>query len=180
MTNSPVLIQLLFYIKKIVYSDINDIPINYKDFSIPKFVMISGHESTVGALELQLKEMFNISKFVQYPEFASNLVLEIYRINKDKKDFSDYVVEYYFNDEYIITINLKKFIDVITDYIWSDDEVEKFCNFKIYKNKLKIKKYHLWLLIVIILVIISIFVNIFLILKCIKFYKENNIRIKNT
>ena len=180
LTNSPVLIQLLFYIKKIVYSDINDIPINYKDFSNPKFVMISGHESTVGALELQLKEMFNISKFVQYPEYASNLVLEVYRINKEKKDFSDYVVEYYFNDEYIITINLKNFIDVVTDYIWSDDEVEKFCNFKIYKNKLKIKKYHLWLLIVIILVIISIFVNIFLILKCIKFYKENNIRIKNT
>ena len=179
LANSPVLIQLLFYIKKIVYSDINNNPINYKDFSIPKFVMISGHETTVGALELQLKEMFNIPKFVQYPEYASNLVLEVYRINKEKKDISDYVVEYYFNDEYIITINLKKFIDVITDYIWSDEEIEKFCKFKIYKNKLKIKKYYLWLIIVIILVIISIIANIILIFKCIKFNKNNNIRLKN-
>ena len=84
--------------KKRIDADINgeNIEGQYKDYSRPKMLIISGHETTISLHEVFLMDSlgFNDSFFI-FPKFAAQIAFEVTRKNDGpKKNYSDYFDEY--------------------------------------------------------------------------------------
>lgn len=91
----------------------------------PKFVMYSGHDTTVGSMEMFMYLAFKVDRLVN-PTYAANLYLELHRGN----DNEYYYVEYYMNDDLLITIPYNEFKRGIEDNTFTEDEIDSICNFK--------------------------------------------------
>ena len=76
---------------------------NFKDYSRPKMVMISGHDSTTSADEIFMLNAlgYNITEKYIFPKYASQLALEVREKDNSttKTSYADYYVVGYFNDE---------------------------------------------------------------------------------
>ena len=46
-----------------------------------------------------------------------------------KKTYSDYFLNYYFNDEYLFNISVQEFIDKVEPHIWTSEQINDFCGF---------------------------------------------------
>lgn len=126
---SPIFNQIQEWMnKKISLDKQNDI--NYKEFDMPRFVMYSAHDTTVAAFEYFMEAVFNCR--INYPYFASHANLELVKygtnVGSDIKD-SDYFVEFFFDDEYITSINYVDFINQLTLKSKTMNDIEEFCNF---------------------------------------------------
>ena len=42
-----------------------------------------------------------------------------------------YFVSYYFNDELLLNVTADEFINKVEDHIWSDEEINSFCNYEL-------------------------------------------------
>ena len=83
---SPIIINIFNWMK--VRADKNN---NFAcDYKEPKFVIYSGHDSTLFQMQTFLKECFNIE--VEKTEFASTQLMELRKYGKK------YYVEIYYND----------------------------------------------------------------------------------
>ena len=108
---------------------------NKKDYSNPKMMMISGHDSTISTIEMFFTKIFqdnDAEKHYKYPYFATQVALEVVvndSIPRDKLQNSDYKVKYYFNDDLIFTKNMDDFINEVERFLWSDEKIDQFCNF---------------------------------------------------
>jgi len=94
--SSKIMRELLYYMKRRLDADITEIDedANIKDYSRPRYLMISGHDSTVSAdLTLLIKVLgLDMNTSFYFPRFASQLALEV-RTNLDKcKSYSDYYI----------------------------------------------------------------------------------------
>ena len=49
--------------------------------------------------------------------------------NGPKKDYSDYIIHYIFNDEIIYNISVKDFIEKVEPHIWTSNQINDFCGF---------------------------------------------------
>lgn len=108
LETSKLMGEFIHYIKQRVDADINNVNITekYKDYSRPKMLMISGHDSTLSSHEVFLIDALglNFSHF-RFPKFAAQMVFEVTRgTDGPKNNYSDYTVHYYFNDEEIYKI----------------------------------------------------------------------------
>ena len=105
----------------------------------PKMLIYSGHDTTVSKQEFFLMKAFgHNNSFYKFPTYASQIAFEIIRKddNKEKRTYSDYLVNYYFNDELLLNVTANKFIDKVEENIWSDEKIDSFCG---YNSKLESK-----------------------------------------
>ena len=177
--SSKIMRELLYYMKRRLDADITEIDedANIKDYSRPRYIMISGHDSTVSAdLTLLIKVLgLDMNTSFYFPRFASQLALEV-RTNLDKcKSYSDYYIVGYFNNIELFNINAEEFMNKVEKEIWTDQQVEEYCGF--YSNKIvyksnddKINNYKIVVIICLCLIVVLIATIIFL---GIKLYKSN-------
>ena len=172
------------YIKYILYYAQNAIEQDKKNkisnnYNNPKMFLFSGHDGTLGSLELKLKDTFNFEKLIS-PSYASSLNIELYKKNNLKKNDlsdSDYEIEIYFDGEYLATIQYDEFKNNLLKNVMSESEIESFCELESYLNDKKLKKYKNLSKIFIVFTIIITIVTIVLIMILIynkKDNKENN------
>ena len=130
---SPFFNELIEYINKRIKID-NQTNYNQdpNDYSSPKFVMISGHDSTLTAMMLFLGIVFK-EKYHYYedPIYASNAVFEVYRKETTKEHYNldDYEVEYYYNEKKKDTFPLNTFIDKVKKEILTPEIMAKTCGY---------------------------------------------------
>ena len=133
---------------------------NYIGYDIPKFVMFSAHDSTCGAFMGFMKELFGTE--IKYPNFATNIYLELIRRQNDKED--NYYVHYLINDDLIKEIEYKDFVKKIRDNQKSTEEINKFCGFNDNEEEIKKGTNHVYLIVNIMLSALSILLIISIIL----------------
>ena len=133
---SKIMKEFIHYMKQRINADINGekyLEKKYEDYSRPKMLMVSGHDSTISCHEIFLMDVFgdNIIENYVYPKFASQIAFEITTNDDGKtgKTFNDYFVNYYFNDELIFNKTVQEFIDKVSPHIWSDKKINDFCGF---------------------------------------------------
>ena len=133
--SSKLMSELTYYMKRRLDADMTeeDEDKNYKDYSIPKMLMISGHDSTTSADEIFMLNALdlNISENYIFPKYAAQLALEV-RTKKEpsqKTSYADYYVVGYFNDKQIFNVTADKFITKVEGEIWSQEKINEFCGF---------------------------------------------------
>ena len=104
---------------------------NFKDYSRPRMVMRSGHDSTVSAdLIFLIKALgLNESDIYDFPKYASQLAIEVRSYKTTKSSYSDYNVVGFFDDRQIFNVTADKFISGIESEAWSEAKVNEFCGF---------------------------------------------------
>ena len=133
---SKLMREFIHYMNQRIDADIKgeDTSKNYEDYSKPKMLMISGHDSTISMWEMFLIKIFknnNNTDYI-YPKFASELTFEI-TVNSalTKKERTDYKINCYLNGKpFIDEMTVDNFIKNITDKLYSDDKIDEICHFK--------------------------------------------------
>ena len=159
MSQTPIMKQLIKYMKNRIYIEENHL--NDLNYSSPKIVAYSSHDSTMSGILIWMKEIFG-SKYVE-PTFSSCLFFELHKkdnLNDLKGTFEDYYVKFLMNDEELINLNFKFFIEKSEEYFWSEKNIEDFCQFNIINIDIfnaKIKRYLLILCFLFMIFIMMIF-----------------------
>ena len=133
---SKLMREFIHYMNQRIDADIKgeDTSKNYEDYSKPKMLMISGHDSTISMWEMFLIKIFknnNNTDYI-YPKFASELTFEI-TVNSalTEKKRTDYKINCYLNNKsFINEMTVDEFINNITDKLYSDDKIDEICHFK--------------------------------------------------
>ena len=135
IVSSKIMSELIYYMKRRIDADITEENEdgNYRDYSRPKMVMRSGHDSTVSADVIFLVKALGLNEesIYTFPKYASQLALEV-RTDKDistSSSYSDYYVKGYFDDKEIFNVNANEFINGVGNEIWSEEKVNDFCGF---------------------------------------------------
>ena len=124
---SPPMELLVNYAKLRIDEDIENSSLNNTDSkdSSKKMLIVSGHDSTISAQELFIINSLGKNlEFYRYPTFASQLTFEITRKDdkKSKRNYSDYFVNYYFNEELLLNMTLSEFLDKMEPNIRTSDD----------------------------------------------------------
>jgi len=146
LESSNLMKEFIHYMKERIELDkkgeIDNFEKKYDDYSKPKMMMISGHDTTVSCFEIFLMEALGYnSDFYRYPDFAAQIAFEVTtkEDNKTGKTDKDYYVNYYFNDDLLFSITVEDFITKINKHIWSEQNINEFCGFEEEKDKQKDK-----------------------------------------
>ena len=98
------------------------------DSNYIKFVIYSAHDSSVGNIEGFMKYAFNTT--IEFANFADSRFFELYT-----NDDINYKVRYLKGDDTVkLDIDFDEFKNVVNNKTWSDEEVNKFCQFNDNKN----------------------------------------------
>ena len=133
--SSYLLREMSNYMKRRVDDDIqgDKSTKNVSDYSRPKMVFLSGHDTSLSAQEMFFIRFFNL-KLEDYilPTYASQIAYEIVRDEVDENErnklkYSDYKVNYYFNEKLILSSKLDKFLETIDNNTWDLQQVIEFC-----------------------------------------------------
>ena len=133
---SKLMREFIHYMNQRIDADMKgeDTSKNYEDYSKPKMLMISGHDSTISMWEMFLIKIFknnNNTDYI-YPKFASELTFEI-TVNSalTKKERTDYKINCYLNGKpFIDEMTVDNFINNVTNKLYSDDKIDEICHFK--------------------------------------------------
>ena len=185
LEESTLIKEMIYYMKLRVDADIEGISEkidkNVSDYSRPKMVIISGHDTTLAAQILYLIKIFNLDENIYtLPTYTAQVAVEVTRQDDIKeKKYSDYNVSFYFNDVLFLNITMDNFIETVEKNTWSREDIDKFCNVenankdnkksKSKNNKLSLKT--IILIAISILVVCLLIVIIFLVIKI--FTKED-------
>ena len=127
--------ELAFYMKRRLDADMSpeNEDENYKDYSYPRMIMTSGHDTTVSADLLFIIKALGLNETDIYrcPRYATQFAIET-RTAKSKgstKSYSDYTIYGYVDDRKIFEISADKFINKIENEAWSDKEISDYCGF---------------------------------------------------
>ena len=124
---SPSMELLINYAKLTVDEDIENSSLNSenKKSSSKKMLIVSGHDSTLSSQQLFIINSLGKNlELYRYPTFASQLAFEITRKDdsKSKRDYSDYFINYYFNDELLLNMTLSEFLNKIEPNIQTNND----------------------------------------------------------
>ena len=123
--------EFIYYMQLRINADMNgeNIDEKYKDFSKPKMLMISAHETTLSLHEMFLIDALGLNEtFYIFPKFAGQMALEVTRKNDGpKKSYNDYFINYYLNDKLLLKMPVQEFIEKVEPHIWSDQKIKDFC-----------------------------------------------------
>ena len=140
---SKLMREIIHYMKQRIDIDINQEKIveEYLDYSRPKMVMISGHDSTISCHEMFIINSLGFDdNYFRFAGYGAQLALEVTRreapVDEIKKmTYKDYILNYYFNEELLFKIPVDEFIEKIEKKLWTDEQIDKFCGFKSSNNK---------------------------------------------
>ena len=177
---SKLMKEFIHLLKQRVDADINheDIEKKYEDYSRPKMMMISGHDSTTSCWQIILMAALNKTKdFYTFPKFGTQLAFEVTTNpdNTNKKDYSDYFINYYFNDDLKLNITVKEFIEKMTPHIWTDQQIDEFCGFEVITENNRPSASNALAIVFIILTGIFFLTSVVLLILLIKLMKKKNI-----
>ena len=106
---------------------------NFSDYSKPKMIIYSGHDSTLSGEEMFMIRNFGLkdTDFI-YPTYTTQFAFEVTRNDEkqEKIEYTDYKVNFYINDELFISRNFKDFKETIEKKSWSTEQINKFCEIK--------------------------------------------------
>ena len=182
--NSLIFRDMIKYMQARIEDDINGDKNknNVSDYNTPKMVILSGHDTTLSAHEMFFIKFFKkeLSSY-KYPTYTSQISYEITREDVDENlrsnlNFSNYNVQYYFNDDLLLNITFDKFKNTIEENIWKGERMDEFCFGKKEKPFMELE-----IIIIIalgILIITLVIVMIILIVK-LKTSKKKDIRINS-
>ena len=128
MASSPIFKDILHYMDNIIlnYKQKNDQLKKKKNTS--KFVMYSGHDYIIAAVQLYLNAAFNIPCF--YPGFAANQFFELHKqngIDEENLNENHFHVEYFFNGNLLLNVSYTEFKRKISELMWSAEQIVDFC-----------------------------------------------------
>ena len=150
LASSSVLLRfILDYITKAVENDKN----NKKIYDIPKFFLLSAHDTTIVMSSDLLNFLFHSER--KFPSFATSQVYELI------KDNNEYYIKLNFNGEELKKVKYEDFKTKIEKEAWNLEETGYFCGF--YK-----KTFKGWKILTLIFSILLFLVLILLIMLCIK------------
>ena len=133
LETSKLMDEFIYYMKRRIDSDINGEKIEeqFKDYSKPKMIMLSGHDSTLSAHEVFIIDALGLNySYYRFPKFAAQMAFEVTRKeNGPKSSYSDYTIHYIFNDEIIYNISVQDYIDKVKPHIWTSQQINDFCGF---------------------------------------------------
>ena len=121
MAASPIFKEMIYYMDAIIDSKKNKKKENKK---IPKFIMYSGHDYIIAAVQLYLNNVFNTPCF--YPGFAANQFFELHMIN------NNFFVQYLYNGELVLNVSYVEFKKKIMYKILTMAEIIDFCKVEQY------------------------------------------------
>ena len=138
LESSKLLREMMRLMKQRADDDINQVTeVNSADFSRPKMLMFSAHDTTVSCHEMAMINCFNLDfDSFQLPKFTAQMTFEVTRKDDSeisdisKLTYDDYTVNYYFNDEKLLSTSLSNFMEKLGNYLWTDEEVDNFCSGK--------------------------------------------------
>ena len=156
MSQTPVIKKLINYMEKRIEIEEGILKENIYE-KYPKFLIYSGHDSSLIGIMLWMKELFNCKTFL--PLFGTSIYFELYKndnLTSLKGNFEDYFIKYFINDEELINLNFKEFKEISEKYFWSDKEINDYCKFDIVN--LDVKKYEIkiYLFIIFIMIVLSL------------------------
>lgn len=135
MESSKLMREFIYYMNQRVEADIKgtNITAELQDYSRPKMLMISGHDTTVSAVQMFFTKIFgnnDAESFYNYPKFAAQIAFEIVvDENKENKTRDDYLFKYYFNDDLILNMTIDEFINKVEPELWTDKQIDEYCHF---------------------------------------------------
>ena len=94
-------------------------------------LIVSGHDTTLNTQQFFMQfALGTSSNFSRNPTFASQMAFEIKRNDDDKqnRNYSDYFINYYFNDELILNMTVEKFLNIMEPHIMSSEQINAVCN----------------------------------------------------
>ena len=159
MGESPLFRDLISFMDKRIELDKNNNS-DKLEYGKPKYFLYSGHDVSITA---NMKFMHFIFGYKITPcVFSSNLYIEL-----EKDDNSNnYYINYLLNDELISKINYKEFKEKILKVLWTDEQINNYCNFGIItKFKDKTSLYKKIIFTISLLLIANIFIVIIFKLK---------------
>ena len=98
-----------------------------------KFVMYSGHDYVMAAVQLYLHAVFGIECF--YPSFASNQFFELHKqdgIDDALLNEKHFYVQYFLDGNLLLNISYLEFKRKISRIMWSTDQIIDFCKVENY------------------------------------------------
>ena len=124
---SKLMREFIHYMKERIDADIKNIDISQylEDYSKPKMLMISAHDSTISMWELFFIKVFKNNDENEYifPKFATQLAFEVVTDNTSDtskiKEYKDYTINCYFNDILFFSKNVQEFIDQVEPKLFS-------------------------------------------------------------
>ena len=142
---SKLMREIIHYMKKRIDIDITQEKIEeeYLDYSRPKMVMISGHDSTISCHQMFIINCLGFSDdYFRGAKYGAQLALEVTRRDSTleeikKMTYKDYILNYYFNDELLFNITVDEFIKKIEPKLWTDEQINDFCGFSNSNNNKK-------------------------------------------
>ena len=137
---SPFFNELVEYIQKRINLTIKNITLNQNDYSSPKLVMVSGHDSTLTSMMLFLELMYKDKKktFYRNPIYASNAAFEVYikdNANLENLNENSFEIEYYFNGEKIDTFNFIDFKERVKKEAYTPEKIGEICKYQNSSNE---------------------------------------------
>ena len=132
---SKLMREFIHYMRQRINADINkeNITAKLEDFSRPKMLMISAHDSTVSMWEMFLIKVFynNDKTKYTYPKFASQLTFEVFVDDSiQEKKLSDYIINCTLNNDLFLSKNVEEFINEVEKNLYDDDKIDEICKFK--------------------------------------------------
>ena len=176
LAESKLMKEVLYYMKLKIDEDIKNenYTLNVSDYSSPKMLIYSGHDSTLTGEELFMIKYFGseagltVENNYIYPTYTTQLTFEVTRDNKKvNMNYSSYNVTFYVNDNILVTIDFDKFQKVIEKNTWNQEKVIEYCEGK--KNNQNKNSVQLYIIIG-----LSLVAFIFLIIIVILIFKIKN------
>ena len=166
---SPVFHKILKYIDYKIEKDSKG-EIDYKGYDLPKYFILSGVSNSLGAFMSFMNKYFGTQ--IKYSNFSTNLHLELYLEEKDNKHIteSDYRIEYYYNDDFLLSIPYKEFKEKIKYILVDQIELNQFCKVEEKRKEQEIHIYWYYYLIGSIIIVGIIIIILYIIIS----KKKNN------
>ena len=122
---SPLFDKLLHFMDYRIEKDIKG-EINYKGYDLPKYFILSGVANSCGAFMSFMNQNFGTE--IKYTNFSTNIHLELL-LEKNGGDITEdnYRIEYYYNDDFLLSMKYTEFKNVVKSKLIKHDDVVKFC-----------------------------------------------------
>ena len=132
MASSPIFKEMIYYMDNIIDLNIKN-EFELKKNKTTQFIMYSGHDYIISAVQLYLNSIFNTPCF--YPGFAANQFFELHKrdnIENNNIKEDDFFLQYIYNGELILNVSYPEFKRKIMNKMWSMAEIIDFCKVEKY------------------------------------------------